>query len=309
VRPLGKLVHSPFDRREVQQLSKIHSMTAFARESDASELGVVTVELRTVNHRYLDCTFKLPDSLRPLESRLRERAGKALSRGKLDCFFRVQAATDSSAGLEINTEQLDRVLTAVGQVAQRLEQAQPLNPLQILQFPGVCSTPEGTDEALQAVAATLFDRALDTLADNRQREGASLAALVLDRIEGVAAEVAATRAQLPALMQAQRDRLIARINDLELDADPGRLEQELVYMAQKADVAEELDRLETHVTEIRRILEKGGPCGRRLDFLMQELNREANTLSSKSNASSTTQSAVELKVLIEQMREQIQNIE
>ena len=290
-------------------MSKIHSMTAFARESDVSDLGVVTVELRTVNHRYLDCTFKLPDSLRPLESRFRERAGKVLSRGKLDCFFRVQVAADTSASLEINTDQLERVLSAVGQLAQRMGEAQPLNPLQVLQFPGVCSVPEGTDEALQGVAAQLFDRALATLTDNRQREGMSLASLVLERIDRVAAEVAATRSQLPMLMQAQRDRLVARINDLELDVDQGRLEQELVYMAQKADVDEELDRLETHVTEIRRILKNGGPCGRRLDFLMQELNREANTLSSKSNASSTTQSAVELKVLIEQMREQIQNIE
>ena len=290
-------------------MPSINSMTAFARESDSSELGAITVELRTVNHRYLDCTFKMPDVVRPLEPDLRERAAAALNRGKLDCFIRVQGGAEAAGDLTINTGQLERLLTAVNTIRERLDEAQPLNPLQVLQFQGICAAPEGTDEALQAKVAALFDQALATLSANRRREGDKLAAMVLDRIDKVDGEVAESRQRIPELLQQQRDRVVAKINDLDVEIDENRLEQELVYMAQKADVDEELDRLEAHIDEVRRTLRKGGPCGRRLDFLMQELNREANTLSSKSTASSTTRSAVELKVLIEQMREQIQNIE
>ena len=290
-------------------MPSINSMTAFARESDSSGLGVITVELRTVNHRYLDCTFKMPDVVRPLEPDLRERAAAALNRGKLDCFIRVQTGAEAAGDLTINSAQLERLLAAADSIRARLGETQPLNPLQVLQFPGICAAPEGADEALQAEVAALFERALATLVANRRREGDKLAALVLDRIDKVAGEVADSRERIPQLLQQQRDRVVAKINDLDVAVDGDRLEQELVYMAQKADVDEELDRLEAHVDEVRRTLNKGGPCGRRLDFLMQELNREANTLSSKSTASSTTRSAVELKVLIEQMREQIQNIE
>ena len=290
-------------------MPSINSMTAFARESDSSELGAITVELRTVNHRYLDCTFKMPDVVRPLEPDLRERAAAALNRGKLDCFIRVQGGAEAAGDLTINTGQLERLLTAVNTIRERLDESQPLNPLQVLQFQGICAAPEGTDEALQAKVAALFDQALATLSANRRREGDKLAAMVLDRIDKVGGEVAESRQRIPELLQQQRDRVVAKINDLDVEIDENRLEQELVYMAQKADVDEELDRLEAHIDEVRRTLRKGGPCGRRLDFLMQELNREANTLSSKSTASSTTRSAVELKVLIEQMREQIQNIE
>jgi uncharacterized protein (TIGR00255 family) len=179
----------------------------------------------------------------------------------------------------------------------------------VLQFPGICSSEDHSEEVLQKAAAELFKRSLADLKAARLREGEKLAQLVMDRLQQVDREVETTRGAMPELMQQQRDRVIARIEELQVEVDQGRLEQELVYMSQKADVDEELDRLEAHVGEVRRTLGKGGPCGRRLDFLMQELNREANTLSSKSTASSTTQSAVELKVLIEQMREQIQNIE
>ena len=290
-------------------MAHINSMTAFARESAVTDMGVITVELRTVNHRYLDCNFKLPEVVRPLEAKLREQASKALTRGKLDCFIRVQAENERAASLEIDQQQLTRVLEAVAAIDAQLPPAQALNPLQVLQFPGVCSAVESSDEALQAETAALFKRALATIVDNRQREGAKLAGMIRERIDKVADEVSQGREHIPALLQQQRERVMAKIAELDVETDEGRLEQELVYMAQKADVDEELDRLETHVDEVKRILAKGGPCGRRLDFLMQELNREANTLSSKSTASSTTRSAVELKVLIEQMREQIQNIE
>ncbi|MDB4542799.1 YicC family protein [bacterium] len=287
----------------------IHSMTAFARESADTEQGILTVELRSVNHRYLDCSFKLPDALRPLEPQLREKAGSALARGKLDCLIRLQAHPAQAAELQVNSEQLQKLLAATRVIEQQMDGAAPFSPLQVLQFPGICAAPEQSDEALQKHALSLFGAALANLAESRRREGDKLAALVLERLHQVAAEVTATREILPSLMQQQRDRVSARIADLEIEVDQNRLEQELVYLAQKADVDEELDRLNAHVGEVQRTLKKGGPCGRRLDFLMQELNREANTLSSKSISSSTTQNAVELKVLIEQMREQIQNIE
>ena len=284
-------------------------MTAFARESVDTDQGNLTVELRSVNHRYLDCSFKLPDLLRPLEPRLREQASGALARGKLDCLIRVQSHPGQSGEWQLDEQQLARLLAAANQVEQRLDNSRPLSALEVLQFPGVCSTEDRSEEVLQKAAADLFAKALGDLKEARLREGEKLAKLVLDRLQQVDSEVESTRAVLPQLMQQQRERVIARIKELGMDVDQDRLEQELVYMAQKADVDEELDRLEAHISEVRRALDKGGPCGRRLDFLMQELNREANTLSSKSTSSTTTQSAVELKVLIEQMREQIQNIE
>jgi len=287
----------------------IHSMTAFARESTATDQGDLTVELRSVNHRYLDCTFKLPDALRPLEQRLRELAGKAMARGKLDCLIRLQVHPTRAGELQVNPEQLDKLLAAAELISEKLPGVRQPSALDILQFPGICGSEDHSEEDLQASAEALFRKAIENLVENRRREGEKLAALVLDRLQQVESAVSATRQVLPVLMQQQRDRIISRIEELDIEADQGRLEQELVHMAQKADVDEELDRLEAHIGEVRHILEKGGPCGRRLDFLMQELNREANTLSSKSTATSTTQSAVELKVLIEQMREQIQNIE
>jgi uncharacterized protein (TIGR00255 family) len=289
-------------------LGSIHSMTAFARESAPTEQGVLTVELRTVNHRYLDCSFKMPDPLRAMEPKLRELAGNKLARGKVDCLIRLQSGPDRGAELRINSEQLDALVAASAEVAARMEAAAPTT-LEILHFPGICAAPEQSEEQLHSSTASLFKAALTTLAKSRKREGEKLATMILDRLEQLEQEVAATRELVPKLRQQQHDKVLARIEDLGVEVDQGRLEQELVYLAQKADVDEELDRLDAHVSEIRRALKKGGPCGRRLDFLMQELNREANTLSSKSTSSSTTQNAVELKVLIEQMREQIQNIE
>jgi uncharacterized protein (TIGR00255 family) len=287
----------------------IQSMTAFARESITTGQGILTVELRSVNHRYLDCSFKLPDALRVLEPRLREKASTVLARGKLDCMLRLQAHPTQAGELHIDAARVDALLAATRIVQQRLENPAPINPLQVLQCPGVYSAQEESEEQLQEEAFSLFSKALDTMQQNRRREGEKLATLVLDRLTQVATEVTDTRNKLPALIQQQRNRMITRIADLGVEVDQGRLEQELVYMAQRADVDEELDRLDAHIGEVRRTLKQGGACGRRLDFLMQELNREANTLSSKSQSATTTQNAVELKVLIEQMREQIQNIE
>ncbi|MFV8818861.1 YicC/YloC family endoribonuclease [Haliea sp. E17] len=289
-------------------MTSIRSMTAFARESGSTERGVLTVELRTVNHRYLDCNFKLPDDLRALEPQLREQLASKLTRGKVDCLVRLQATATQASGFNVNSEALAQLAAAADLVAGEFKLRKP-SALEVLQYPGICHAPDSDEETLQQAASQLFGKTLDSLLRFREREGEKLAALVVERLALVDAEVATTRAALPALRQHQHQRLQQRIAELGVEVDQGRLEQELVYLAQKADVDEELDRLTTHCEEVRRALKKGSPCGRRLDFLMQELNREANTLSSKSNSSGTTQSAVELKVLIEQMREQIQNIE
>ena len=287
----------------------ICSMTAFARESLATEQGVLTVELRSVNHRYLDCSFKLPDTLRQLEPKMRELATQKLARGKLDCLVRLQASPDHVGELSINTDQLDKLLAASATIAEKLPESRALNPLEVLQFPGIYGGGKGSEDEILSAALSLYSDAIVSMLANRRREGEKLAVMVLDRLEQVAQEVSATRELIPELMKQQRERVLTRIADLNIEVDNNRLEQELVHLAQKADVDEELDRLEAHVEEVRRTVTKGGPCGRRLDFLMQELNREANTLSSKSVSSNTTQRSVELKVLIEQMREQIQNIE
>jgi uncharacterized protein (TIGR00255 family) len=287
----------------------IRSMTAFARETLATEQGDLTVELRSVNHRYLDCTFKLPDALRQLEPKFREGAGKKLARGKLDCMVRIQINNNTSNSLKIDNERLHQLLQSAGTISAQLTETRALSPLEVLQFPGVCAAEEVSYEAFISGAVTVFDETLDSLASSREREGEKLATMILTRLDLIEVELAKTRTVLPELMAAQRARITSRIAELNIETDESRLEQELVHLAQKADVDEELDRLDAHIAEVRRVIKKGGACGRRLDFLMQELNREANTLSSKSQSSNTTMAAVELKVLIEQMREQIQNIE
>ena len=269
----------------------------------------MVVELRSVNHRYLDCSFKLPEHCRSLEPSWREVLRNRLSRGKVECMLRWQANDSSDRELVINEQQLKRFLNAIGKVEQSLGNPRAVSAVDVLQWPGIVdSTPDNDDELL-ALATQVFDQALDGLIESRAREGAKLGQFIGERLLQVAAEVNGIRTLLPQLLERQRQRIEQRLAEITAEPDPQRLEQELVFQAQKADVGEELDRLQVHVEEVRRVLDKGGPCGRRLDFLMQELNRETNTLSSKSIASTTTQNAVELKVLIEQMREQIQNLE
>lgn len=285
----------------------LSSMTAFAREVTNEPLALV-IELRSVNHRYLDLHFKLPDSLRALEPRMRETLGKALKRGKVDCFIRTQDG-EGQDSLRINEQRLQALLAALERIGASAPGLASPDSLSLLQFPGVCDGQNADDASAQREAEALFHTALASLRDNRLREGQQLAAFLKLRLAAIAREVAAVRAELPELRERQEARLRKRLDELELPVDPGRLEQELVLLLQKSDVDEELDRLDAHIQEITRVIDTGGPCGRRLDFLMQELNREANTLSSKAIANSTTQSAVELKVLIEQMREQVQNVE
>ncbi|ARN76345.1 YicC/YloC family endoribonuclease [Oceanicoccus sagamiensis] len=288
----------------------IRSMTSFARQASQHDWGSLVWEIRSVNHRYLEPSFKLPESMRRLENELREKLRKSLSRGKVECSLRVQFQAGGSSGqLSVNKELLAQLISAGETVQQQLRDPAALNPLQLLQWPGIMSEPETDSDLLCEQALALFVVTLEQLVESREREGAALKQFIEQRLDTIGHINGAVKQQLPDILQAQRQKLQERLEELKAELNPDRLEQEMVILAQKADVDEELDRLDAHLIEVRRVLTKGGACGRRLDFLMQELNREANTLSSKSIVTDTTQAAVELKVLIEQMREQIQNIE
>lgn len=288
----------------------IRSMTAFSRQASQQDWGSLVWELRSVNHRYLEPSFKLPDSMRSLEPQIREKLRKQLSRGKLECALRIQIQQDANnAELSINRSILRQVITASETVFGELNSPAPLDPLRILQWPGVLNESDVDQEQIQQQAIEQFSSALNQLIESREREGADLKVMIEQRLDSIDNITQAVREQMPTILNAQKTKITERLAELKTELNPDRVEQEIVMLAQKADVDEELDRLTTHVSEVRRVLKKGGACGRRLDFLMQELNREANTLSSKSIVSDSTQAAVELKVLIEQMREQIQNIE
>lgn len=286
------------------------SMTAFARQEAEHAWGSLVWEIRSVNHRYLEPHLRLPESLRDLEGALREQLRKNLSRGKVECTLRFHPEAQAQQ-LTVNTEFAKELIAAADQVAALglSGNTQPLNPLDLLRWPGVLQDAQIDMDEVKAAALALFADALDDLSSGRAREGKELSALIEQRLVAISEIVTEVRSKLPQILQAQRDNLRARLDEFKGELDEGRVEQEMVLLAQKADVDEEMDRLNTHVQEVRRILKQKGPVGRRLDFLMQELNREANTLSSKSIVAETTQCAVELKVLIEQMREQIQNIE
>ena len=286
----------------------VHSMTAFARTEQAAPFGTLQVEIRSVNQRYLEPHFRLPDALRELEPVLRDMLRKRLARGKVECSLRFEAAETNQAPA-VNTQRLKEIADALAAIQQQVPNAEPPNTLALLNQPGVMETQHLDQETIKAVAKTLFGQALDELVDARAREGGKLAEMITLRLAAVSEQVTLVRRLLPQILERQRAQLLERLDAAKTDLDPQRLEAELVLVAQKADVDEELDRLTAHVEEVRRQLAEQGPKGRRLDFLMQELNREANTLSSKSVVADTTRCAVELKVLIEQMREQVQNIE
>ncbi|WP_458527406.1 YicC/YloC family endoribonuclease [Onishia taeanensis] len=285
----------------------VHSMTAFARASREADWGSLELELRSVNQRYLDLTFRLPESLRGLEPGFRDALRQRLHRGKVECTLRFVPAGGET--LSIHAERLAGLADALGEVRRTLPEAAMPDALSLLAHPGVLASSGPDLDAVTESAQALFREALTALVEARAREGTELAALIKSRLSAVREQVAAVKEQLPEILTRQRAQLLARLETVRAELEPQRLEAELTLMAQKADVDEELDRLTTHVGEVERQLTLKGPVGRRLDFLMQELNREANTLSSKSVVAETTRSAVELKVLIEQMREQIQNIE
>ena len=289
----------------------VHSMTAFARTEQAAPFGTLQVEIRSVNQRYLEPHFRLHESLRDLEPLLREALRTRLARGKVECSVRFESAdtADTAQAPAVNAQRLKEIADALATIQQQVPSAVPPTTLALLNQPGVMETQHLDQDAIKAAAKTLFNQALDELINARAREGDKLAEMITTRLDAASEQVASVRSLLPQILERQRAQLLERLEVAKTELDPQRLEAELVLVAQKADVDEELDRLTAHIDEVRHQLAQKGPKGRRLDFLMQELNREANTLSSKSVVAETTRCAVELKVLIEQMREQIQNIE
>jgi uncharacterized protein (TIGR00255 family) len=285
----------------------IRSMTAYASAETTGSAGTLSCELRTVNHRYLELSPRLPDDLRNAEPLLRERVAAKLSRGKVDLTVRRNGEARGSS------LQLDRTLLArLSELSLDMEAQFPrmrVEFTELLRFPGVMQQEAIDPEAQQAVLFEVLDRALDALTATREREGAKIEEVLRDKLDAIERIVADVRGWMPEIRAALRTRLETRLADLKQPVEPGRLEQELVLQITRCDVDEELDRLATHIAETRRVLGLKEPVGRRLDFLMQEFNREANTLGSKSVDARTTNAAVELKVLIEQMREQVQNVE
>ncbi len=287
----------------------IQSMTAFARSQGQGKWGTAVCELRSINHRYLELSVRMPDTLHELESHMRERIRHYIKRGKIECHLRYQPGDVSGTEITINTHMAQELCRANEVIAKLAPHATPLNTMDILHWPGVLQMAEVDLEAIQDEVLQLLEKALQELVDARFREGEELKQLFLQRLENMKAELAKVRHRLPEIYNQQRARLVSRFSDAKIELDSGRFEQELVMFAQKIDVAEELERLDAHISEVRRVLKHGGVAGRRLDFLMQELNREANTLGSKSVDVDTTRASVELKVLIEQIREQVQNVE
>jgi uncharacterized protein (TIGR00255 family) len=287
----------------------IRSMTSFARCEAQGEWGSLQLELRSVNHRYLELNLRLPEALRVLEPRIRERIGKRLGRGKVDCNVHFQPPVDLPDELVINEALVKKLAHISREIDALLYNPSPVNSLDVLRWPGVMQPPVLDEGHLHSEALRLLDQAIGEMTENRCREGEMLKAIILKRCDAAEEVVKTVRIRLPEVLQGVRTRLRERLADLRHEMDENRLEQEMVIAAQKLDVDEEMDRLATHLTEVRSVLETDQPVGRRLDFLMQELNREANTLGSKSADSETTKASVELKVLIEQMREQVQNIE
>ena len=281
----------------------IRSMTAFSRH----EHGAAVWEIRSVNHRYLDVSVRMPEKLRHLETELKSQFKDKVQRGKIECSLKVNPG-ELKTRISINQDLVQDLHLAMGQVAEITGMEDRGDILSLLRWPDVLTTEESGDELIMD-AQQSFTLAVDQLVEMREREGRELARLLDRRLIDIETTVEKLREETPAIITHQHERLLKRLGDIDVEVEPGRVEQELVILAQKLDVAEELDRLVTHVLEVRRNLKADEPVGRRLDFLMQELNREANTLSSKAAATSTTMQAVDLKVSIEQMREQIQNIE
>ena len=285
----------------------IRSMTAYASAETTGPAGTLSCELRTVNHRYLELSPRLPDDLRSFESLLRERIAAKLSRGKLDITVR-RTSDSRSESLQVNNALLSRLSELNLDMAARFPGLH-VEFTELLRFPGVLQQNAIDPDSQQAALFDVLDRALDALTATREREGEKLAEILRDKLDSIERVVADVRGWMPQIRAALRARLETRLADLKQPVEPGRLEQELVLQITRTDVDEELDRLSTHIGESRRVLGLKEPVGRRLDFLMQEFNREANTLGSKSVDARSTNAAVELKVLIEQMREQVQNIE
>ncbi len=293
--------------------SKIRSMTAFARFEEQSEAFHLTWEIKSVNHRYLEVGMRLPEKLRHLEQELRNRLRKNLGRGKIELGLRLEEQNNADTALQVDETLVKQLVSAKDKIETLLVASNTVNAIDIMRWPGVLNSPSMDTEKLEGAALASFDKLLSVFIENREREGAELEQMVSQRLDKIADYVALFRKNLPETLANHREKLQTRLMQIldrqSTQIDQDRLEQELVIFAQKIDIEEELDRLEAHGREVARILKEGGAVGRQLDFLMQELNREANTTGSKSASAEQSQAVVDLKVLIEQMREQIQNIE
>ena len=283
------------------------SMTGFASHERNTDNGVIQVELRSVNQRYLELHFKLADAFRTQESQAREMLKAKLGRGKVECRINLAKAT-AEEGLELNHSVLQHIAASVKTASEYFPETQAVNMLDLIQMPGVVTAQVLDADVLAQDFVGVLEVAIEALIEARVREGEKLSAMILERLTEVEALVLIVKPMLPNMVKAYQEKLLAKLEEVQLSNDQERLHQEMVLYAQRVDVDEELSRLESHVHEVKRILAAGGMVGKKLDFLMQEMNREANTLGSKSVAIETTQIAMQLKVLIEQMREQIQNI-
>jgi uncharacterized protein (TIGR00255 family) len=286
-----------------------YSMTGFATAEAGSAPFQLSWEIRSVNHRFLDVSFRLPDELRPMEPALRDLAGRFLNRGKVDCTLRVSLADGATARSQVDPQMLASLAALQQHVVAEFAQAEPLSVAEILRWPGVLSEPEQDLSQLAAPAESSFERAVEALREARAREGARIGEMLSQRTELIGTIVTTLRPRLAGASARHRGKLLERIDRLEIQVQPERLEQEVALIAQRIDVTEEVDRIDSHLVEIRDVLTRDEPIGRRLDFLIQELNREANTFGSKAQEEELTRYAVDLKVLIEQMREQVQNLE
>ena len=287
----------------------IFSMTGFTAQESELAAGVLLLELRAVNHRYLELHLRLDDALRSFEPAIREAIAGRLNRGKVECRLSLIAPTDTTAKATVNTDALQQLASLATAVAQHFPQSAPLSTAEILRWPGVLAAASLIDDNLRSEVLALLELGLQDMAEARSREGEKLKDLILERVALMEQQVSKVRPLLPALIQAYQEKLAAKLKEVMQTSDDERIRQELSLFVQKIDVDEELGRLTTHLQEVRRILATGGAVGKRLDFMMQELNREANTLGSKSVSTATSQISMELKVLIEQIREQIQNLE
>ncbi len=287
----------------------LKSMTGFGRNEVETEFGDLLWELRSVNHRYLEINVRIPEELRALEPHVRAQVGKKLSRGKVEATLKLRANRDSVSGLVLDTDALSTLAKAIEQVHTAIPQSTGVDPLQVIQWPGVMSSNNKQQDEMTRQAMTCLEAAIDDLVATREREGEKTAEMLRTRCEKIDSHINELRQHRPAVVARQREKLVAKLSELDIDHNEHRLEQELVFVAQRLDIDEELDRLKAHVSEFNKAVSRSGPIGRRLDFLMQEFNREANTIGSKAADLDTTGASVDIKVLIEQMREQVQNIE
>jgi len=284
-------------------------MTAYGRTDDTNNQNTISCEIRSINHRYLEISIRMPEELRPLEQKIRNHISNKIKRGKIECNIRIEKHNTYNEMLSINQDLLKNIIGAVEKTNSELSTFAPLNTLDLLRWPGVLEKSVLNPEKIDKPLLKLIDEAIEIVIDTRQREGKKIKEMLAERCSKIKEIVNDVREQMPIIIQKIRKKLSQRVQEISDELDNERLEQELLFLSQKMDIEEEIDRLKVHADEVIRVINQKEPVGRRLDFLMQEMNRESNTLGSKSNHIHTSNASVELKVLIEQMREQIQNIE